>query len=167
MKLIKKLYCLVFISFITSSAFALEADKNQPLHINADHVFLNHQTGVNTYEGRVKLIQGSSELTADIIFVNFDVNNQLKKIIAKGSPARYRTMFNPTKPEIIATALSMEYYPQEQTLLLIDNAKIIEGKNSFEGSRVEYDIQKKTVTSATAKQGQIHITLQPPEKPHE
>ncbi len=162
----KSIY-LIFILLLSPLSFALEADKNEPLHINADHVFLNHKTGINTYEGRVKLIQGTSELTADTISVNLDSNNQLKKIIAKGSPARYRTLFAKTKPEIIATANIMEYHPQENTLLLIDNAKIVEGKNSFEGSRIEYNIQQKTVISATANQGQIRIILQPQEKPHE
>lgn len=152
---------------LSSSAFALEEDKNEPLHINADRVYLNRQTGVNTYEGRVKLIQGSSELTAATILVNLDTHNQLKKITAKGSPARYRTLFDKTKPEVIATANVMEYYPKESTLLLIDHAKIIEGKNSFEGSQIEYNIREKKVTSAASKEGQIHITLQPQEKSHE
>ena len=159
----KSIHFLLILLF-SSSTFALEADKYEPLHINADRVYLNHQTGINTYEGRVKLIQGTSELTAAIILVNLDTHNQLKKITAKGSPARYRTLFDKTKPEVIATANIMEYYPQKSTLLLIDNAKIIEGKNSFEGSQIEYNIREKKVTSAAAKDGQIHITLQPQEK---
>jgi lipopolysaccharide export system protein LptA len=163
MKFISLILALIF----TSPLFALETDKNEPLHINADRVFLNHQTGVNTYEGNVKLIQGTSELTADTIQVNLDIHNQLNKIVAKGVPARYRTLFAKTKPEVIATASIMEYYPQESRLILIDNAKITEGKNSFEGSRIDYNIQEKTVTSAIADQGQIHITLQPQEKSHE
>lgn len=151
------------ILLISSSTFALEADKKEPLHISADRVFFNRQTGVNLYEGKVKLIQGSSELTAATMLVMLDAQGQLKKIIAKGSPARYRTLFDKTKPEVIATAKSMEYYPQEDFLALIDDATVIEGGNSFEGSRIEYNIRKRIVTSATARQGQIHIVLQPQE----
>lgn len=152
--------CILLISF---SAFALEEDKKEPLHISADHVFFNRQTGVNRYEGRVKLIQGTSELTAATMLVMLDAHDQLKKIIAKGAPARYRTLFDKTKPEVIATAKSMEYYPQEDFLALVGDATIIEGGNSFEGSRIEYNISKGIVTSATARQGQIHIILQPQE----
>jgi lipopolysaccharide export system protein LptA len=158
-----KFISLILIFLFPCVVVALEADKNEPLSIQAERVFLNHHTGMNTYEGHVRLLQGTSELTADKISVRFDTANRLDKIVAEGAPARYRTLFEKEKPEITAVANAMEYYPKEGTLILVDNAKIVEGKNIFEGSRIEYNIQKKIVTSATANNGQIHIVLQPHE----
>lgn len=156
----KFIYYLLIL-FLSSKVFALETDKNEPLQISADHVFLNHATGINRYEGRVTLIQGTSELTATTMQVTLDHHNQLKKILATGIPARYRTLFDKTKPQIIATADNMEYYPQTHTLILIDHASVTEGENRFCASRIEYNIKEKTVTCATTPQGQIHITLAP------
>lgn len=142
---------------------ALEEDKNAPLSIKADQVFLNHRSGTNTYKGNVKLVQGTSELTADAISVSFDEADQVDKIVAKGIPACYKTLFDKEKPQVVAVASIMEYCPKKGTLVLQNNAKITEGENSFEGSHIEYNIHEKKVTSATAKDGQIHIMLAPHE----
>lgn len=144
---------------------ALEADRKQSLQINADRVFFDHRTATNTYEGHVKLVQGTTELTANTILVSFDAQDQIEKIVAKGTPACYRTLFALEKPEVVATGSAMEYYPQKNILRLEGCAKITEGENSFEGSQIEYNTQEKIVTSAISNQGQIHITLRPHKKP--
>lgn len=156
-----KLIILTFILLFPSVLFALETDKKEPLHIKADQVFFDHQTGINTYKGHVTLIQGTTQLEADTILVRFSTDDQLEKIVAKGAPARYRTLFDSEKPEVVGVAGIMEYYPSEGILRLSEAAKITEGGNSFEGSQIEYNILKKVVTSATADNGNIHIRLQP------
>jgi lipopolysaccharide export system protein LptA len=154
----------IFLLWFSPVLFALEADKKEPLHIKADQVFFDHQTGINTYKGHVVLTQGTTQLEANTIVVNFNTNDELEKIVAKGTPAHYRTLFDSKKPEVVGVAGVMEYYPSQGILRLSEAAKITEGGNSFEGSQIEYNIWKKIVTSATAENGKIHIQLQPQKK---
>lgn len=157
-------FLIILILILPTQLLALESDKKEPLHIKADHVFFDHKNGINTYEGHVVLTQGSTELVAETILVHFDKEDQLEKIIAKGEPARYRTLFAIDKPEIIGTASVMEYYPIKNLLRLSEHARIAEGPNSYEGSQIEYHITNRTVTSAIAENGMIHIRLQPQRK---
>jgi lipopolysaccharide export system protein LptA len=157
----KAVLAIFLFSLLSTSVFALESDKQAPLQIKADHVFFDHKKGINTYTGHVVLTQGTSALQADTIVVNFDSQDQLEKIVAKGKPAQYRTLFATDKPEVVGSAKIMEYYPAKNLLKLCENARIAEGQNSFEASQIEYNILKKVVTSAVGANGNIHITLQP------
>ena len=54
-------------SILITSAIALTDDSTKPINIQADSAEINDATGISTYRGNVKITQGSTVLTGDIV----------------------------------------------------------------------------------------------------
>ena len=96
------------------------------------------KTGVSTYTGNVKLEQGSIKITADSIVV-YTHEKKLQRIIATGSPANFSQQPDKQSEKVTATANHVEYGSGSGILLLLDNATMQQGSNSFSGNKIEYD----------------------------
>ena len=73
------------------SSWALESDRDQPIHIKADRITVNEKQGVSYYQGIVKFTQGSLRVTGDevTVFLQGDV---LNKVIVIGNPATLKQL---------------------------------------------------------------------------
>lgn len=142
-------------------AFSLDSDKNLPLQIVADEVTINHKIGLTTYQGHVKVTQGSTQLIADQLTTQTNKEEKLTEIIAKGKQAIYKTTPEENKPELIAKADTIKYYPLESKVILVGNAQANQEHNFFKAPQIEYNIKQQTIVTPHTKQGVTTITLQP------
>jgi lipopolysaccharide export system protein LptA len=147
---------------LTLGVNTVQAAKDDPITIEADRATLSEKQGVSTYTGNVVLTQGGIKINADEVIVHHDAG-QLTHVTAQGSPVQYYQQGESPEKDIHGEAKTMEYFADEQRLLLVDSAKLTQGGNAFSGNRIEYDTQREVVTAAVAESGEerVQVTIQP------
>jgi lipopolysaccharide export system protein LptA len=145
------------------TANALSSDNFLPTKISADNAIYDHNLHVSIYRGDVTITQGTTSLQGDEVMIYNQSNNQkVQKLIAIGNPAVYRTLPNHQTQYLYARAKRIEFYPLQHRILLIGDGEITDNKNSFAGARIEYLIDKQTISSATtSQQPETKIVIQP------
>lgn len=143
-------------------ATGLPADRNQPIHIEADKAVLDENEGVSVYEGNVRLRQGTLRLAGSRMTVQLR-NNEVHRVILTGRPASYRQRFEADDVDQQAEAERMEYLALEQRMIMQGNVRIWqEGKDEFSSATVELDLQANTLQAGgDDPDGRVHIILQP------
>ena len=143
-------------------AWALSADRDQPIFIEADAVDIDERAGVSTYTGDVSLVQGSTRIEADMVKV-FTTDRQLNKVTARGAPAHYRQLPSETEEEVEARAESILYTVATGLLVLSGNAELSQAGSRFEGARIEYDTRRDVVRASGAERGEerVRVVIQP------
>jgi lipopolysaccharide export system protein LptA len=154
---------ILFLS-MTSLSAAPKAPV-EPINIDADNAKILEKEGKSIYTGNVVLVQGATKVTADKITV-LSKNGKLSQIVAEGSPVTYQQANQPKAPDIKAEATLVEYYALEKRIVLLNNAKLTQGKNSFSGNRIEYNAISEVVTASQSKTGKerVRVTIQPDKK---
>ena len=152
-------YCLS-----PGTLMALATDKQQPIHIQSDSAIRNEKSGLTTYQGNVQMDQGSLRINANKVVIH-SIDSEVSKIVATGSPAKYKQRPAITKPEVIATASTIEYLLIDEKLLLIKNANLIQSDGTtMSGDRINYDMKDAVVKAvgATNRENQrIHMVIPP------
>jgi lipopolysaccharide export system protein LptA len=160
-----KCYLLRLIILITNTltipVYAHPKDLAQTIYFESDTLSYNSETRLGIYQGHIKLTQGSGVLTADYATSYSDQDGQITKVVAIGSPARYRALIFPNRPKLIATGNTIYYYPQKDWLEAVGNAEIVQGQNHVKGPQINYDFKKKTVGSPISKEGHTQILIAP------
>lgn len=160
------LYVLMGMISLISSVHALPSDNNQPVHITSDTAHLDKSTGIGIFLGHVILTQGTRILNSNKLILYSDKNNQLLKAIASGGKPTYQTITDPKKPPFTATAQVIQYLPPQNKIILIGNAKAVQGPNTYSAPRIEYSIDKEMVVSAPSKNGRTTIVIAPQSLQH-
>lgn len=154
---------VLFLS-VPNASYALSTDKQQPAYIQSDTAILNHKTKTCIYSGHVQLTQGSTVITADTLTTHSDAQNQLELVTAIGKYATYSTLPDNNPQKLVASALTINYYPKKAQVELIGEAKATQGNDSFAGPRINYDIKQQIITSPPSKEGRTTIIIQPGQK---
>lgn len=154
---------LILSLFLSHIAWALEEDKNQPLYVQADSVSVDNMTGVSQYIGNVSAQQGSSHLTAQKATIYLE-EKTIQKAIAEGdkkTQAHYWGLLDPKKPELHAFANIIEVYPQKNLIILIGNARVSQGEDSYSAPRIEYNTKEQRAFSPKSTNGRTIIVIHP------
>ena len=162
-KLVKRIaktaFCALLLCVSTEVVLGAEDD---PITIEADRATLSEKQGISTYTGNVVLTQGGIKINADKVIVHHE-EGKLTHVTAVGEPVQYYQQGEIPEHDIHGEAKTMEYFADEQRLLLLDSAKLTQGGNAFSGNRIEYDTQREVVTAAVAESGEerVQVTIQP------
>lgn len=138
----RMLVCLL--SLHCTSVSALQSDRNQPIHLQADRVEINEKKETSRYQGRVRMQQGSLIIDADEVLVQMK-DGRVDKLTIQGNPASFEQKPDRQEELVKSRADYMEYYAPQERLLLKSNAEVIQGKNLFRGDHIEYDTRNSTV----------------------
>ena len=142
--------CLLLISMNYSWADKDKSGKNTPLqkiHVSADHMQLNIETGYSVYTGNVKISQGELVLTGDKVTLKSD-KEEVERMTVTGKPARYNHVTD--KGETIeAESESMVYTASEHTLVMKGDAKLQQTDHKVSSQLITYDTLKKIVIAGT------------------
>lgn len=160
-------WLLVLALAAPSCVHALSTDKDQPVQIEADQVEIDERRGVSVYSGDVKVTQGSMRLTGDTMTVHHK-DEQLERIIMVGKPATYKQRPDNQQEDMHASAERIEYYANEEKVILLQNAKLWQGANEFKSERIVYDIPRGVANAGDTRPGaerqRVYITIQPKAK---
>jgi lipopolysaccharide export system protein LptA len=158
-KLFKILFFCCFL--YPALASALPDDKKQPVHTQAAYSHADLKQHIVTHQGSVITTQGTTQLTGDTVTVYMNDKNEIIKAIAVGKPATYRTLTAEDKPEFYAEGDEIHYLVDKQLILLIGNAKVRQGNDTYAGPRLEYQIEQEVIISPKSSQGRASMVIQP------
>ncbi|MES9862735.1 MAG: lipopolysaccharide transport periplasmic protein LptA [Candidatus Thiodiazotropha sp. LLP2] len=153
------------IFFSAMQVFALESDRDQPMQLEADSLAIDESTGVSLYEGNVKITQGSMKLWAERLWVHRR-QGKTERIISEGSPTRFSQLPEVDGVEVQGQARRMEIHLDRDEMLLIDNALLEQGGNSFRNDRIVYNRANAQVKAGSSAQGKerVQVVIEPQTK---
>ncbi len=146
-------------------AFALKDDNRQPISIESNSGFYDDKKGVSIYRGEVVIIQGSMQLEADKLVVYLE-NREIQKMVATGTPVKFKQTPEEGKEEVHGHSLEAEYYPEQELLIMMQEAVIWQGGNSTASERIEYDRISEVLKAGDGQSAnkRVRVILQPKEK---
>ncbi len=147
----------LLLALLAQAAFALSSDKEQPIEVLAQKAMIDDAKGVTTYQGNVTITQGSTKIMADTVTLEYDTDHNVKTIHAQGNPARFQRRPDHREEDIVAQGGRMEYFVQTDVIHLYENARIQQGKDTFTGAKITYDVKKDFITA----DGQVSVTIHP------
>lgn len=149
----------------TAGAAALFTDKDQPVRIDADWASLDDARGIAVYKGGVEIRQGSLLIEGDVVTMHFDEDRGLSRLVAEGESARFQQQPEGGGPLQRATADRIEYYLEDDTMILIGNARLARGGDEMQADRILYDTANATIKGEAegegAEAGRVTITVTP------
>jgi len=171
MKRLKLLFLSSFALLATQTTFALPEDRKQPIHIQADKAELDDLKGIAHYSGNVVITQGSIKITGEKATITRATDGSVDVFTANGKPATFRQQPEVDKEVVKAYGLTIQYFVRKDQVLLIDQAKVVQGGSAFEGEKIVYDTVRQIVNagrangqSITTERPRIDMVIQPQSK---
>lgn len=156
---------LALLLALHGSAWALQSDRDQPVHIEADNVELDDQRGISTYRGNVIITQGTLRITGDKVTIYTNDAGALQRAVSVGQPATYKQRPDNKPEDVQARALTMEYFADRDTVVLTEEAHLWQGPNTFTSKKITYDVANDRVDAGKESGGdRVRITIQPERK---
>ncbi|HSC66325.1 MAG TPA: lipopolysaccharide transport periplasmic protein LptA [Cellvibrio sp.] len=147
------------------SAVALPSDKNETIRGSADNLTVDQKNGVATYTGTVKITQGSLMISADSIVIHTNADSSVEKMIATGNPARFQQQPEKDQGVVTASAKQITYTPNNEHLVLIQDASVEQNGAVMSGPHIDYDLVKEVMKAAGTKSAngaqRIEIVIPP------
>jgi len=162
----KKILFILICTIITVSlqtVSALDSDSKEKVNIVADSVIYNYKSGIDVYEGHIRIDQGTTHITADRLVTKKNERHMIQEATAYGllNLAQYWTVPKIGEPELHARAKIIKFYPIESNISLEQNAHVIQGENSFQGEFIHYNNKDQTITVPASKNGRAVIVYNP------
>src|SRR6187431_404947 len=156
----------VLIASYSAVSQALPSDKNETIRGSADNLTVDQKNGVATYTGAVKIEQGSLMISADSIVIHTNADSTVEKMIATGNPARFQQQPEKDQGVVTASAKQITYTPNNERLVLVENASVEQNGAVMSGPHIDYDLLKEVMKAAgkngTPGNGQrIEIVIPP------
>lgn len=126
---------------LTCSAFAERADRQKPVHIEADRMMIDDLKKVQILEGNVILNQGTMQLRAERIVVTQDESGFQRGIATSGKDglARYREKRERSNDFVEGEAERIEYDAKTEQTQFFKRAWIKSGGDEVRGDYISYD----------------------------
>ena len=139
---------------------ALPEDRDLPLQVTSDTAEFDELAGIATYQGDVRLSQGSLLIEAQTLTAYLE-EGQVVRLTAQGQPAFFEDVPNLTQGMITGTASDIEWTLDTESMLLRGSAVLTQDTNRFAGEQVNY-LQKTGVIEAQGGDaGRVEMTLTP------
>lgn len=151
-------FAILAYAMLNNAAMARSDDRDQPIHITADTAELNDKTGISIYRGDVKMVQGTTILTGDVVTIH-STDATVEKVISVGNLATYEETTDDGE-EIYAEAEEMIYDRLEGTIDLFRRAKVTEEENVFRSEHILYKIDEEQIEAGTSKD-RVDMTILP------
>lgn len=148
------------LSCFSVTAFGLESDKQQPVHIESSQAEADYKKGTTTYTGDVLLTQGSLKIQADQLII-YRGKQGVRSVIAKGLPARFQQQPFIDKPPVYANALTITYDLANEVLLLDGDVQIELDGSTHQGARYEYNLQSQMLNASGDGENRVVVTFDP------
>ena len=152
-------------------AHAEKADRNKPIHLEADRVTVDDAKQLATFTGNVVLTQGTMILRGDRMEVRQDKDG-FKHGVALGNLAYFRTKREGFDEYIEAWAERIEYDSRAEKLQMFNRALLKRDQDEVRGNYVSYDVATEffqvtggTKTAAAKPgEGRVRAIMQPKPK---
>ena len=144
MKAITQLLFVIASMSLSSYAIALESDRDQPAHIEADDIEFDFKNGTRIYNNNVLVVQGTLRLKADKL-VGVYSGDELDKATAWGSLARFKQRPDGKQDDVEGWAKKIVVNQKENTLTLLGKAALKQGPDTARGETIVYNMATDTL----------------------
>lgn len=169
--LYQKLFFACAIAALNPHAQADKADRDKPVHVEADRMNYDDLRQVNIFEGSVTLTQGTLVIRADRLTVRQDPEGFQRGTAEKGPGgfAYFRQKREGLDEYIEGWGERIEYDARSEKAELITRARILRGGDEVRGSSITYDartefynvIGGRDAASPNNPDGRVRAILQP------
>lgn len=161
---------------VSPPALAERADREKPIHLEADRLSLDDLNKVQTLEGNAVLIQGTTELRTARLVVTQDADGFQKATASGGANglARFRQKRDGVDEYVEGEAERIEYDARSDTTQFFNRAWVRSGQDEVRGRYISYDaINEKflvttgagtTKTASGEAQARVRAIIQPKAK---
>jgi len=161
-------FCAILAAcLVAAPAAAEQADREKPIHLEADRMTVDDAKQVAVFEGNVKLTQGTMSIRADKIVVRQDADG-FQHGTAYGRPAIFRQKREGADEYIEGFGERMEYDGRADKIELFTEARIMRGQDEVRGSYISYnavtEFFKVEGGSPQKPEGRVRAVLQPKAK---
>jgi len=163
---VKPFLCALLLCGQIPHALAEYADREQPVHLEADRVLIDEVRQFSSFEGRVQVRQGSLLLRADKVEVREDAEGY-QHLTAFGKPASFRQRYEGTQEYAEGYGERIEYDTRAETVDFFGQARVKRGADEVRGARITYNTRTELFEArgdaATPDQaaGRVRAVLQP------
>lgn len=167
------LLCLLLCSH-TALSFAERADRDKPIHMEADRVVVDDANQVSTFEGNVQMRQGTLFIEASKIVVTQDKKG-FSQMTATGQLAHFRQKRDGVDEYAEGYGERIVYDTLAETADLFGQARVQRGGDDVRGEHIIYNTKTAVFqvfgtavkNPDTPNQGRVTIVIQPKEQPGE
>lgn len=156
-----------------AAGHAERADRNKPVHLEADQVRIDDAKQVSVFTGNVVLTQGTLVIRGDQIVVTQDKNG-FKHGTATGNLASFRQKREGLDEYVEGYGERIEYDTGNEIMQLYGNARVKRGRDDVRGDHITYNSRTEVfqADSEPAKSAvtpdktprRVHAVIQPQEK---
>ena len=169
-----KLFSVILLlgSLFAGPVLAERADRDKPVHLEADRATVENATRTSVFTGNVVLTQGTLIIRAEKMVVKED-SSGFRHATAFGDPVSFRQKRDGRDEYIEGWSERMEYDGKADKVQLFKKARLKRGPDEVEGDYISYDAvseffqvtgsNEKTDTQ-TSPAGRVRIVIQPKNK---
>ena len=153
---------MLLLALYSAGVYALESDGDQPITIDSNTATYDDVKAISTYTGNVISIQGSIRVNSDKLVVYF-IDGEADKMVFTGNLAKFKQTPHEGDQDITGEALTGEYYPKKNLLILIGKATVWQGSGAYSSDFIEYDLKPSLVKAGEKESDtkRVHVVLQP------
>jgi lipopolysaccharide export system protein LptA len=160
-RILLPLVSALLVMTLTPVAYALDSDRDAPVHLEADHATYNQQTGVTVYTGNVIVVQGTIRLQADNVVANLDTNRTIKNVTAIGKPAKFQQKVSPDKGIVYGDGDQIYYDATTAQLTLTGHAHLTQDGSTFNGNTLRYGMTQGDIEGNGNSQQRVQMVIPP------
>ena len=129
-----------FLLIWAPACFAERADRNKPMHLEADQVIMDDVRQISTFIGNVRLSQGTLLIRGDKIVVVEDKSG-FKHATAYGNTAEFRQKREGLDGYVEGYGERIEYDARAGTLNFQEKARLKRDRDEVSGDNITYNVQ--------------------------
>lgn len=154
------------------ASLADRADRDKPMHLEADQVRVDDANQTSTFEGNVQFTQGTMTIRGDKIVVTQGKEGFMRGT-ATGQPASFRQKREGSNEYAEGYGERIEYDSKSENLNLLGNARMKLGQDEVSGEHITYSsvteifqVQGASGSPADMRgKGRVRAIIQPKNKP--
>ncbi len=162
--------CSLLLLIGSTLSHAENADRDKPLHLESDRVFIDDAKQVSVFEGKVQLIQGTILIQADKIVVTEDKQGY-KHCTATGKLASFRQKREGVDEYVEGYGERIEYDTRAETVDFYTQARVKQGQDNVQGDHISYNtgteifrVNGNPEDVGVPNRGRAHAVIQPKSK---
>lgn len=160
-----KLQLALVLGLFALPCFAEKADREKPMHLEADQVVMDDAQQISTFTGGVQLMQGTMLIRGDKIVITEDKEGN-KHATTTGHPANFRQKREGVEEYVESSALRIEYDTHAETIDFYGQAQMKRELDDVRGEHITYStkteiFQVNSGANAAAPNKRVRAVLQP------
>jgi lipopolysaccharide export system protein LptA len=148
----------------SAACHAERADRDKPMHLEANRVSIDDANQISTFEGNVQITQGTMIIRGDKIVVTQDKDG-FTQSTAAGQPASFRQKREGMDEYAEGFGETIKYDAKSETIDLLGRARVKREMDEVSGEHITYNSRTEVFQVHGAQGGQANASGSPADTP--